>query len=41
MQKIIDDPSLVARLSENATYEKDVSDHADEVLKIYESVLSE
>ncbi len=40
MQKIIDDPSSVARLSENAIYEKDVSDHADEVLKIYDSVLS-
>ena len=40
MQKIVDDPSSVAKLSENATYEKDVSDHADEVLKIYDAVLA-
>ena len=39
MQKIIDDPSCVERLSEKAVYTKDVSDHAEEVLELYKAAL--
>lgn len=39
LQKIVDDPSCIERLSENATYTKDVSDHAQDVLKVYEEAL--
>jgi glycosyltransferase involved in cell wall biosynthesis len=40
MQDIVDHPSRNARLSENATYTRDVADYAGEVLDLYESVLS-
>lgn len=40
MQRIVDDPSLVERLSRNAVYTKDVSDHAAEVVELYKAVLS-
>ncbi len=40
MQKIVNDPVRVERLSENAKYDKDVSDYAEEVLDIYRSVLT-
>jgi glycosyltransferase involved in cell wall biosynthesis len=39
LQKIMDDPSCIERLSKNATYTKDVSDHAQEVLKVYKEAL--
>jgi glycosyltransferase involved in cell wall biosynthesis len=39
MQRIVDDPSAVERLSQNAVYTKDVSDHAEDVFKIYRAVL--
>lgn len=39
MQKIVDDPSSIERLSQNAVYSKDVSDHAEEVLKLYKAAL--
>ena len=39
MQKIIDDPSCVERLSEKAVYSKDVSDHAEEVFELYKAAL--
>lgn len=39
MQDIVDDPARITRLSRNATYKKDVSDHAGEVLDLYESIL--
>ena len=40
MQKIVDDPVCIKRLSENAIYSKDVSDYAGEILEIYEAVLA-
>ena len=40
MQKIVDDPSSVERLSQNAVYTKDVSDHADDVFELYKAALS-
>ncbi len=39
MQKVADDPSRINRLSENANYLKDVSDHTKDILAIYEQVL--
>jgi len=39
MQKIVDDPSSVERLSQNAVYTKDVSDHADDVFELYKAAL--
>ena len=39
MQKIVDDPSSVERLSQNAVYTKDVSDHAEDVFKLYKAAL--
>lgn len=39
MQKIVDDPSSIERLSQNAVYSKDVSDHAKEVFKLYKAAL--
>jgi len=39
MQKIVDDPSSVERLSQNAVYTKDVSDHADDVFELYTAAL--
>jgi len=39
MQKIVDDPSSVKRLSHNAVYRKDVSDHAAKVFELYKAVL--
>ena len=39
MQKIVDDPSSIERLSQNAVYTKDVSDHAEEVFKLYKAAL--
>lgn len=39
MQRIVDDPSSVERLSQNAAYTKDVSDHAADVLKLYAAAL--
>ncbi len=40
MQKFLDAPGLMARLSENAQYTKDSSDHAQAVLSIYKEVLA-
>ena len=40
MQGMIDNPKSIERLSRNASYLKDVSDHAGEVLRIYEDTLS-
>ena len=39
MQKIVDNPSIINRLSENANYVKSVSDHTKDVLAIYEQIL--
>ncbi len=39
MQKIVDDPSSVERLSQNAVYTKDVADHAAEVFDFYKAAL--
>jgi len=39
MQKIVDDPSSVQRLSHNAVYRKDVSDHAAKVFELYKAAL--
>jgi glycosyltransferase involved in cell wall biosynthesis len=39
MQKIVDDPASVERLSQNAVYMKDVSDHADDVFELYQAAL--
>lgn len=39
MQKIVDDPSCINRLSGNANYLKSVSDHTEDVLAIYEQLL--
>jgi glycosyltransferase involved in cell wall biosynthesis len=39
MQRIVDDPASVERLSQNAVYTKDVSDHAEDVCKIYRAAL--
>lgn len=39
MQKIVDDPSCVERLSQNAVYTKDVSDHAEDVFELYRAAL--
>lgn len=40
MQGIVDDPVRVEQLSKNATYTKDVSDYAREVLDIYRAILT-
>ncbi len=40
MQKVVDDPACIERFSENANYSKDISDHAREVVQIYEDVLA-
>jgi len=40
MQQIVDDPESISRLSANASYEKDVSDHAGEILEVYRDALS-
>ena len=39
MQDLLNHPERLARLSNNSSYDKDVSDYADEVLNIYQSVL--
>ena len=39
MQKIVDDPSSIERLSQNAVYTKDVSDHAEDVFELYKAAL--
>jgi glycosyltransferase involved in cell wall biosynthesis len=39
MQKIVDDPRCIERLSRNAAYSRDVSDHARDVLSLYEASL--
>jgi glycosyltransferase involved in cell wall biosynthesis len=39
MQKIVDDPSSIERLSQNAVYAKDVSDHANDVFELYKAAL--
>ena len=39
MQRMVDDPASVERLSQNAAYTKDVSDHAVEVLELYRAAL--
>ncbi len=39
MQDILDAPEKISRLSEKATYTKDVSDHAGEILELYNSIL--
>ena len=39
MQQIVDNPTLLLQLSENADYAKDVMDHAGDVLEIYRTVL--
>ena len=39
MQRIVSDPSSVERLSQNAIYLKDVSDHAEDVFKLYTAAL--
>jgi glycosyltransferase involved in cell wall biosynthesis len=39
MQKIVDDTASVERLSQNAVYTKDVSDHADDVFELYQAAL--
>ena len=39
MQKIVDDPSSIERLSQNAVYTKDVSDHAADALELYKAAL--
>lgn len=39
MQKVVDDPSIINRLSENVDYQKDVADHTADVLSIYEEIL--
>ncbi|MBE0555943.1 MAG: glycosyltransferase family 4 protein [Proteobacteria bacterium] len=39
MQRIVSDPSSIERLSQNAVYLKDVSDHAKDVLKLYTAAL--
>jgi len=40
MEKIARNPDTITRLSAKACYRKDVSDHAEEVLDIYRSILS-
>jgi len=40
MEKIVRDPGVIKRLSAKACYTKDVSDHAAEVLDIYNTILS-
>ena len=39
MQRIVSDPASVERLSQNAIYTKDVSDHAEDVFRIYQAAL--
>ena len=39
LQKVIDNPTCIERLSENANYEKDTADHAKDVLALYERML--
>jgi glycosyltransferase involved in cell wall biosynthesis len=39
MQRIVDDPASLERLSQNAVYTKDVSDHAAAVLELYKAAL--
>jgi glycosyltransferase involved in cell wall biosynthesis len=40
MQRILDAPDSIARLSENASYSKDVSDHVRDVLDLYNAALA-
>jgi glycosyltransferase involved in cell wall biosynthesis len=39
MQKIVDNPASLLQLSENAEYSKDIMNHAEDVLDIYQTVL--
>jgi glycosyltransferase involved in cell wall biosynthesis len=39
MQRVVDDPASVERLSQNAVYTKDVSDHAEDVFNVYKCTL--
>ncbi len=39
MQSIVDNPTSISSLSENAAYDKDVSDHAADVFQLYAATL--
>jgi glycosyltransferase involved in cell wall biosynthesis len=40
LQKVVDNPVSIERLSENAVYQKDTADHAKDVLALYERILA-